>query len=388
MNCRVTFTLLVGLVMGIIFLNIPSALDSLMALYSVSYTDISILISSLLWTHAFMQIPSGMITDRFALKKSMIVCILFMGIGGFIPALIPNFFIAIIGRVVAGIGTGLCFTTSMKLMALYAPAGRTGAFQAFFAGAFSMGCILAYQCIPSLVEKGWQAAYLSAAVPCVILLAMVLPMDLDSDIPPDPNPLSMGRVFRIRLAWIIGLYHAISYGSILALGNWMPTLLSEIWQNPGTAQYAWSGALVMFISGVGRLSGGFILYRIRPSIIANGSILILLLLFTVIYLIRFPAAVLFFALAAALFGAINFGAIFHIASGATHSGSLGLFLGFINLLANLGPVVFTLMFGFFKDTFGSLKNGFGVMAAVCLMALILGQSAIRNRSAVKDIARP
>jgi MFS family permease len=381
MDYRMTFTFVMGLVLGIIFLNIPPALDTLMILYSVSYTEISILISALLWTHALMQIPSGIITDRIGIKKSLLLCIVFMGVGGFIPALIPHIFIAVMGRVVVGIGTGLSFTTTMKLIALYAPGGRVGTFQAFFASAFSLGSILAYQFIPSLMKNGWQAAYLSAAVPCLLLLAMVLPMDLESDVPSDPNPLPMGRVFRIRLAWIIGLYHAICHGSILTLGSWMPTLLSEVWQSPGAAQYAWSGVLVMFISGLGRISGGFVLYRIRPFIIVNGSILILMILFTGLYIVPIPNVVLFLAMTSALFAAINFGAIFHIASGATHAGSLGTLLGLINLLANLGPVLFTLMFGYFKDTFGSLSNGFGVMAVMSLIALLLGQSAIRRSSA-------
>ena len=384
MDYRMTFTFVMGLVLGIVFLNIPPALDTLMKVYSVSYTDISILISALLWTHALMQIPAGIITDRIGVKKTLMLSTIFMGFGGFIPALTPNIIVAVIGRVVVGIGTGLSFTTTMKLIALYAPGGWIGMFQAFFAGAFSLGSILAYQFIPYLVKTGWQATYLSAAVPCLLLFVMIQPLDLESDVSTDPNPKPIGHVFKIRLAWIIGLYHALSYGSILNLGSWMPTLLSEIWQRPGTARYAWGGILVMFISGVGRFSGGFILYRIRPSVIVNGSILTLLILYTGLFLIPIPKVVLYLALAAALFAAINFGALFYIASGATTAGSLGTLLGLINLLANLGSVIFTVMFGYFKDTFGSLSNGFGVMAAMSLIALLLGRSAIRKSSTKQD----
>ena len=186
---------------------------------------------------------------------------------------------------------------------------------------------------------------------------------------------------RTRLAWILGLYHALSYGSILNLGNWVPTLLSDVFQGPGAAQYAWGGVLVLLISGIGRLAGGFILYRIQPAVIANGSILMLLILFTGLFLIQTPGIVLLLAVMTALFAAINFGSIFHIASGTTKPESLGLLFGLVNLIANLGAVVFTMTFGWAKDTFGSLSGGFGLMAVLGLAALILGRSAVRKDTA-------
>ena len=161
----------------------------------------------------------------------------------------------------------------------------------------------------------------------------------------------------------------------------MPTLLSDVLQGPGAAQYAWGGVLVMLISGIGRLAGGFILYRIQPAAIANGSILMLLILFTGLFLIQTPGIVLLLAVMTALFAAINFGSIFHIVSGATRPESLGLLFGLVNLIANLGAVAFTLTFGWAKDTFGSLSGGFGILAAMSLLALVVGRSTIRKDTA-------
>ncbi|MCP4689465.1 MAG: hypothetical protein GY859_15535 [Desulfobacterales bacterium] len=41
MNYKMSFALLMGLQLGMVFLNIPPALDALLDLYSVSYTRIS-----------------------------------------------------------------------------------------------------------------------------------------------------------------------------------------------------------------------------------------------------------------------------------------------------------------------------------------------------------
>ena len=50
---------------------------------------------------------------------------------------------------------------------------------------------------------------------------------------------------------------------------------------------------------------------------------------------------------------VNFCSIFQLASRATGAGNLGGLLGFVNLLANVGAICFTLLLGWFKDQTGS-----------------------------------
>jgi fucose permease len=76
------------------------------------------------------------------------------------------------------------------------------------------------------------------------------------------------------------------------------------------------------------------------------------------------------AVLAAWFASINFGAIFQLASRATSPDSMGGLVGFINFLANIGAVLFTLLFGWMKDAAGSFGWSFAVLAVLCLMATI------------------
>jgi nitrate/nitrite transporter NarK len=377
MNLKMAYAFLMGLNLGYIFLNIPPAIDLLMGLYAVSYTKISILISALLWSHALMQVPAGIITDRLGLRGAFIICLGVMGVGACIPAMAPGLGPAVAGRVFSGIGTGLGFVVTMKLIALHAPGGRVGTYQAFFAGSFSIGSILAYVLIPLISPANWVWVYLSTALGCVPLIGLLVPMKLPPPSSAAPPPLSLGQVARVRTGWIIGFYHALSYGSMINLGNWVPTLLSEAWQGASAARYAWGGAVIMLLSGIGRLSGGVILFRFAPLFIAHASLLILFFLFSGLFLLHSPGPVLALALTAAWFASINFGAFFQIASRAVAPESLGLFFGFINLLANLGAIAFTLAFGWMKDAFGTISGGFGLMAALCILSLVVGKSALQ-----------
>ncbi|MDX2481699.1 MAG: MFS transporter, partial [Desulfuromusa sp.] len=119
MNFQVLFALFVALNLGLTFMNLPPVLDTLMPLYGVTYGGLSILLSALLWSHLAMQIPAGVIADRLGLRPTLIFGLACMSFGNFLPALWPELALAILGRVITGIGTGLVFLTAMKLVALY-----------------------------------------------------------------------------------------------------------------------------------------------------------------------------------------------------------------------------------------------------------------------------
>jgi NNP family nitrate/nitrite transporter-like MFS transporter len=165
---------------------------------------------------------------------------------------------------------------------------------------------------------------------------------------------------------------------MINLGNWIPSLLAEYWANSSPAQLAWGGILVLFISGLGRVLGGFVLLRIAPILLANASILILAFVFSGLFLAGAPGVLLPLALLAAFFSCVNFGAFFHLASTIIEAGSLATLIGFINFLANLGAVLFTLLFGFSKDAAGTFAWGFGVLAVLAFGSFALGQGILRK----------
>jgi nitrate/nitrite transporter NarK len=378
MNGKILFSIIMGLNLGIIFMNIPPALDELMIFYNVSYTRISLLISSLLWSHALMQVPAGMITDRWGVRRTLFLSLICMIFGHILPIAFPPLELAILGRVIAGIGTGLSVASTMKLVALYAPGGRVGTYQAFFGGFFSIGSIVAYLLIPRLLPVGWQWVYIFPLMTCFFLLVILGMLDVKLDYTGAFASLNLGKVFRVQEGWVLGVYHALSFGSILTLGNWVPSLLAEVWGEVTTVQFAWGGALVMLVSGIGRLSGGVILFRFRPLSIVNASIVILFAVFLGIFVIPSPGFVLTLALLAAWFASINFGALFHVASQITPPESYATMFGLINFLANMGAMVFTVMFGLIKDSTGTFTWGFAVLAFLCLSAYLAGRISFRK----------
>ena len=382
MDKKIAFACFIGFNIGVTFMNIPPALDGFMAAYKASYPRISLLIGALFWSHALMQLPTGMMADHIGIKRTLSGGLLCMTLGNLLSALLPTIGVGVLGRVMAGIGTGLCGVTTMKWIALHAPGRKGGTYQGIFAGFFSFGSIFAYLLIPMIVTFGWQWAYILPGGMSLLLLAILFKFQ---QIPTLSGsvPFSMGRVFWIREGWVLGLVHALSYGSLISLGNWLPSFLSEIWKEPSSLEFAWSGALIMLISGLGRLSGGFLLLKLKPLTIINGSTLILSILFSGLFFIPSNDLVLMMALLVGLFGSINFGAIFHRASQATTPDSMASLMGLVNFVANMGAVVFTLLFGWVKGTTGSFGWGFAILAFLGLMTFTAGQLLLRDRPAAK-----
>lgn len=377
MNKNLTFGLFMGISLGFIFMNIPPALNRLMDLYGVSYLRISILISTLFWSHALMQVPAGMIGDQLGIRPTLLMGLCFICLGNLVPILSPHLGPALVSRVITGIGTGLSFVSTMKLIALSAPNERTGMFLGYYGSLFSLGGILAYLLIPPLIKFHWEWTYATTVAMNLFMIIWLWALRLEK-ISRIANPLPLVQVLRLREGWVLGAYHALSWGAMITLGSWLPSLLADVWKGSAMIQFAWGGALVMLVSGLGRLSGSFILLKFSPLRVANGSILILSFIFLSLFMVPDGGSVFILALLAAWFASVNFGAFFDLASRSVPSDSLGSLVGFINFLANLSAMLLGVLFGWLKDTVGSFSWAFLILTVFGLTIYLVGRNSLKR----------
>ena len=215
-----------------------------------------------------------------------------------------------------------------------------------FGGAFAAGNILAYAIMPALIGWTWRIPYLATAA--VGLLLFVLTLMLNGTKQPRRPPLCP------CLRWYA--YAGLDHGAVPRPVVWLhghpgqlgPVHAGGIIRATSARAFAWLGALIMLIGGISRLAGGPILYRVRPLTMAVVTIIIVGVGYVGLSLAPVPWMVLASAIVVAWFASINFGAIWHLAAQTAAPGAMGTVLGFINFLANLGAVAFTIMFGWTK----------------------------------------
>lgn len=379
MNRMVGFSLVVALNLGMALMNIPAALDALMSLYQVSYVQISILISALWWTHGLMLIPGGMLADRFGVTRIMAICLVLVGVSNLFPLFNTDFYLALIARALCGFGTGMGFAVNMKWIALSVPVKKSGSYQAYMAGCISLGSIAAFLLLPLFVKVNWRIVYILPMLFSAFLLAFIPAFRVgDNRAGLSVSSASLKKTLRLPEGWSLGCLHAMSWGSIVALGSWMPSFVAEAHGALTTMPFAWAGAMVMFVSAVGRFLGGLALAKWSARHIAVGSMLLLCLLY--IFMSLGPSAVFIavFGGMAAWFASFNFGSIFQLATRITPPDSMGTLFGFINFIANVGAFFFSFMFGWFKDETGSFTWAFVVLVLFCLFSYCVGRLGLRN----------
>ncbi len=367
--------------MGTALMNIPAALDALMPLYQVSYLQISILISALWWTHGLMLIPGGILADRFGMGRIMAICLAMVSLSNLLPLLNTDFYVALTARGICGIGTGMGFAVNMKLVALSVPPQKSGSYQAYMAGCISIGSIVVYLLIPPLVEMNWRFIYMIPGGLSLLLIAFIPFLSFSRPNRLSTQTSSLRQLVCLPKGWILGCLHAMSWGSIVALGSWMPSFVAEARGDTSTMPFAWAGAMVMLISAIGRIFGGVALNKFSAQRIAVGSMLVLCLLYVCLCLGPSAVLVAVFGGMAAWVASLNFGAIFQLAAHIVNRDSTGAFFGFINFIANVGAFFFTFLFGWFKDETGSFAWVFGILVVFCLSSFWLGRLGLYEKAA-------
>lgn len=128
--------------------------------FEVGAAALSTLAVAQLAIYAAMQIPTGMLLDRFGARRLIIFGSLTTGIGNLIVAVSPAFILAIAGRVVVGFGDAFVFVSMIRLINGWLPGPRATRFTQLFANLGQLGQIAS--AVPFayiLGVSGWAVAF-------------------------------------------------------------------------------------------------------------------------------------------------------------------------------------------------------------------------------------
>ncbi|GAA5058228.1 MFS transporter [Thermocatellispora tengchongensis] len=219
----------------------------------VASSGLAMLAMLQLLVYAAMQIPVGMLVDRFGSKRMLITGAAVMSCGQLVFALGDDLLLAVTGRMLIGAGDAMTFISVIRMINLWFPARRNPLLVQLTGLLGQLGAVVsAVPLIHSLHEYGWTATFLGAAgigVAAVLMLAAVL-----RDRRPEPG----AREPVLRAAWAqpgtrLGMWtHAATQSSAAAfLLLWgYPFLVESQHQTPAAA-----GVLLTTTTLVGMVCG-------------------------------------------------------------------------------------------------------------------------------------
>jgi nitrate/nitrite transporter NarK len=337
--------------------------------YGVSLAFVGALAAAAVATHALMQLPSGRLIDRYGARAAAIGGLSILVAADGIGALAADPALALVARLVVGVGTALCFVAGSDLLrARRAPALAQG----LYGGTAMSGAGLALALLPQVGhDASWRVSWLSAAVLAALALVVVALSTTRGGV--RPHPLATGAqpasVVRDRRLYRLAVLYTASYGSSVLVGNWVVTFLERAARYSAREAGA-VGALTLFGGILSRPFGGWIVERrrrlARPVLVAG---LLAGAAGTAALALAPPLAACIVAAAAVGIGAgVPFGLVFSSAQRLRPDRPAAA-VGFVNFTANAAIVAGVPLVGL---AFSLPGNGrVGLVAVACLWAAAL-----------------
>ncbi len=271
--------------------------------FSISATQLGTLHASFFVVYALVQIPSGVLADRYGPRYlgSIGAVVLSLGAIGFTAS--NGYLTATISRAFIGLGSGVIFISVLRFCANWYRVDEFATMTGLTAGIAGTGAIIATTPLAVVVERlGWRPTVFSlaligfAAALAVFLIARQSPttagLDPIENVPEQPSvTFSQTGRFLKTLArdldqWLLSITFFAGQGTVLTvIGLWgVPYLISVYGLNVTTASYyTLFGSIGILIGGpaVGWLSDR-IEQRLRPMIVGYGVFLLVLLIIPIV----------------------------------------------------------------------------------------------------------
>jgi len=354
--------------------------DQLMKDFSVTASTIGLLTSIQFLAYASLQIPIGILSDRFGPNVLLIAGTLLNGVGTLIYSIAPNESILFLARLLVGIGDATIWVNLVLILSIWfkvnefvgllGVAGMTG----------SLGFLLATVPFSSWISfAGWRTPFFTTGIIlclCAILLYFVLvirPKQMDKNSAPKKSPekqeqkrekvmVLLRRIFSDRQAWATFLCHFGAVGTYVGfIGSWAVPYGMNVYEM--TRSHA---SQFIMIGLVGAIIGAPLTSWISGRF---GSIKRIYLIVHVIILLSWAAFIAFsgkppYAVLVVLFFLIGYGngasaLTFLIVRKSFDIKVVGVVSGFANTGGFLSAVLLPSIFGKVLDHFQSAEISVG-----------------------------
>jgi sugar phosphate permease len=253
--------------------------------FGVGPTVLSTFTMLQLLVYALMQVPVGLLVDRFGPRRLLTTGLLLMALGQCAFALTESVGAGVAARVLVGAGDAMSFVSVLRLIAAWFPARRGALMTQLTALAGITGNLVAAAPLGALLRTaGWTPTFLTAAALAAVVLVPVATLLRDRPTAAGPAPAPRPRV-RVR------------------------DQIADAWSRPGTRLGMWVHFSTQFSGTVFGLLWGYpFLVEAQGLSPATASTMITLLVVVALVagqvigasLVRWPAARLGLALGVVL----------------------------------------------------------------------------------------
>lgn len=239
-----------------------------------------------LYAYGLMQIPAGLLMDRFGPRRLITVASILCASGSLLFGIATSLWEAKFGRILIGVGASFAFVSCLKIAGIWFSSRRFALMIGLTATIGFLGSVFGLSTVSKIVETlGWRSSMLWGGYVGLLLslLLWVVIKDKRSEVVLHDIPLKQQsskevlygliQIFKHKQTWIAALYAGLMFVPTLAFGGlWgIPFLVEAHGFDRNTAGYCISLIYIGWVFG-SPLWGCFSDYlgkRNLPMLIAN-----------------------------------------------------------------------------------------------------------------------
>ncbi|MBI4271416.1 MAG: MFS transporter [Candidatus Rokubacteria bacterium] len=347
----------------------------------LSYARAGVLASAFFWAYIALQIPSGLLGDRFGRRRVLIVGLVAVAVATAATGLAGSLAALVVGRLATGAGQGSLFANDRAIIASVTPREKIGLGQGVSFTGPGLGITIGLMAGGILADAfSWRAVLLLFALgPLAAALAIFRWVP---SMPPSPVAAALWPRLRAVLAtptvWALGAAGACGIYVQFVLATWAPMFFIETGVR-GLAQAGTLAATQGLAAVAALIAGGWVDDRLRRRSVQHTTVMsagFFALALSMGGMTLALASGSFAGLAmtlpvAAFFVWAIWPSSYALLSELVAPADLGAAFGLVNSICFVGAIVGPAVTGWTRDLTGSFASGCLVAVGVALAGAAL-----------------
>jgi MFS family permease len=381
----------------VIRIGFSALLPAIIEELQLSYTRAGLLASAFFYAYVLMQLPSGLLGDRFGRRRILLLGLLGSALAAGLTGLAGTFATLFLARALTGAFQGSLFSNDRAIIATVTPPNRIGFGQGVsFSGpgiGLTVGLVVGGLLLEVMPWRHVMMLFGIGPIVAALLIARWVPPQT-----PPATRVPVGQRLRSLVSngrlCTLALVSLTAIGDQFILATWAPLFFAEV----GVTDVGLAGsyaALQGVAASLGMIASGWAHDRLAERgyasktvvVVGLGGLVVSMLGMALVLAQRSLPGLAVMLFLAAFFCWSIWGAVYTVLGRLVRAEELGTAFGFSNSISFVGAVVGPIATGWVRDLTGSFSAGC-VLAALLAAAGVVLAVALRVPPAPTPPRRP
>jgi MFS family permease len=239
--------------------------------FGISGTLLGVLSSAYFYSYAVMQLPTGLMADSWGPRKTVSAFLILAGIGSVLMGVAPNVPVALMGRILVGLGVSTVFVCNFKLLSEWFTPRQFLIMGSAFMSMGGIGALFSSAPLAWISNViGWRMTFMFIGVTTLLMAALVYAFVRNRPSEMGLPPVNPDRKETLQgIGLISGLKMVITSGQFWPPAVWAFSVIGISFAVGGL----WGGPFLMQVYGQSRTSAGGVLSTFALALIFGSPFL-------------------------------------------------------------------------------------------------------------------